>query len=116
MTIQEIQSELRSIDAQIDPLVRRKNQLLNNLRTLRSLAWIEANGVRLKDVQLSSGDGIPWHGTIDAFREWLASRIKKKRFCEWNGRLFVTSDVVAGSFDMNGPGQLCDLKQKERGA
>lgn len=110
MTYAEIQSEISAIDSTMKPLKDRRRQLIEDATRLKSLAWIDANGVKLEDVELSDGDGKPWFGDINTFAEWLKAN-SKKRFCEWNTGVFFTSDIIAGRMDWANCGRLEHLQQ-----
>jgi len=108
MSIQAIEAELQSIDDQMRPLRARAATLKNELRRLRSLAFIEANNVTIDDVELSSGDGKPWFGHINSFAAWLRQN-STRRFCEWNGQLYFTAEIIARRMDPNAMGRMAEL-------
>jgi hypothetical protein len=72
------------------------------IRTRRAELFIKANKVTKNDVQLSSGEGVPWFGNIFAFSEWLRGLHSIKRFCEWNGSIYFSSDMLNGRLTKTG--------------
>lgn len=100
----ELKSELELVDSHIWPLAKRKREIESQIDTERSRLWIEANGVKKDDIELSSGDNKPWVGSIPKFVEWMKKQPKTKRFAEWNGRVYFTSDLIENRmpFEMSG--------------
>lgn len=109
MTLPEIDKELAEIADAMKPLMQR-NALLEAERTrLKSLEWIKANGVTRDRVQLSEEPGIRYFGDIGSFSYWLRATKSTKRFCEWNGRIHLTAEIVAGRFERDAPGRIEDV-------
>jgi len=96
--IETLIAEIRSLKNQIDPLVAAKTKAIAKLETLRSKEFIRVNNITLDDVQHSDPDGTGgiWHGTFMTFGKWMADTKSTKRFCEWNGRIYHTSDALIG--------------------
>jgi len=59
MTLAQIEAEIEQIAGQMKPLIARTEALNRERRRLKSVAFIEANSVRIEDVEMSSGDGKP---------------------------------------------------------
>lgn len=108
MTLKEVEAELRFIAEQMKPLMKRSSELNRERRRLKSIAFIEANGVRREDVEMSSSDDKPWFGNIMQFGEWLKSN-SNKRFCEWNEMIYFTVEVVNGRMDPDAAGTIREL-------
>ena len=108
-TIEEVTSELASIEDRLRPLQARQSALERELRTLASAAFIAANKITRDDVQMSSGDGIPHHDHVVEFGRWLADTNCQRRWCEWNGCIVLTAEVIAGTLREYGPGRMSEL-------
>ena len=107
--IEAIDLQLAEISEQLKPLLLRKEVLEQERRELASRAFIEANAITKDDVESSSGDGKPWFGTVGEFIKWLRVQEKQRRFAEWNGTIYFTSDLLSGRMpDM--PASISDLK------
>lgn len=110
MTLDQITNELAAVEEQIKPLLRRSAELKREKRKLESQAFIKANGVTLDDVELMSGEGKPWFGMLSEMAAWMRKTKSTKRFCEWNGIILFSAEVLNGNFDLNAPGRTVDLK------
>ena len=101
-TSHQIKAEVAVIKKQLVPLIKEGNLLERELEDALSREFIEANNINKDDVQMSSGKGIPWLNTVYHFGEWLKTN-SKKRWAEWNGRIYRTDDLIAGRMpDTNG--------------
>lgn len=111
-TIKDVEDEIWAVQIQLSPLNTRMEQLICEREKLRSLQWIEANGVRREDVYFSSDpefQGIVMFDTMAAtIRKATGDR---KRFTEWNGVLYFTADVIDGDLVRNAPGRAEDLPE-----
>lgn len=95
-----------TLEEQIDEITKQIEVLQDNLRNLQiskqrqdSIAFIKANHITMADVELSDAPKHQWYGHIDTFSTHLrALGSRRKRFCEWNGILHWTNDVVDGCF------------------
>lgn len=100
---ERLEAEARALQAQIQPLLQRRDNVQARLREARSREWIAAHGVTANDVQMSSGPDLPWFGTVWLFGDWLRKQAAQKRYAEWNGRIFHASDLMAHAMpDMPG--------------
>ena len=96
MTIHEMRARLDDLDAQIAPLEAERSRLRRSIEDETSRLWVAVNGVTLDLVQLSSGEGVPWHGHVRGFAEWMQRTRNTKPYAEWNGRVYLTADLCAG--------------------
>mgnify|MGYP001612032416 CR=1 FL=1 len=108
--IEAIDIELVQISKQLKPLLDRQAALRTKRRELASMAFIEANAITKDDVELSSGDGKPYFTFVHQFVEWLRSKNKCKRFAEWNGTIYFTSDLLSRRMPGDRPARIEDLK------
>lgn len=108
--IEAIDLQLAEISEQLKPLLLRKEVLEQERRELASRAFIEANAITKDDVELSSGDGKPYFTFVHQFVEWLRSKNKCKRFAEWNGTIYFTSDLLSRRMPGDRPARIEDLK------
>lgn len=108
-----------SIDEQIEELKKRVRIAQTQLEDVRLIkrkqdarAFIVANNITLKDVELCSGKEKPWFGHVHAFAEWLRTH-STKNFAEWNTVIYRTSDLLAGRMPEM-PATIDDLKEYKR--
>ncbi len=112
MNIEAIDRQLADIQPNIDALIERKRILECHKRGLQSLEFIRANNITRNDVEMSSpGDGKPWFGDIWKFGKWLKTN-SKKRFCEWNGGIYFTAEIIAERMSEIAPGRVEDLPKE----
>lgn len=104
-----IDTEISEVEAAIKPLSERLESLRRRKREEASRSFIAANNITASDVEMSSGDGKPWFGTVWKFGKWLKDQPKQKPWAEWNGRIYHSVDLMNGRMpDM--PGLAEDLK------
>lgn len=99
--ISTLKGERKTLEAKLTLLDR-------ELRQMQSKNFIEANGITLSDVEMSSGDDKPWFYNIDTFMCWLKKHQILKQFAEWNGYLHYTRDLIAGASKPT-PGRMDDI-------
>lgn len=109
MTLEECLCEISILDQKMSPLEERMSFLERERCRLESLRFIEVNGVTEDNLQRSSGDGIPYFYEVNSFAKWLKAVNCKKRFCEWNGSILFTAEVVTGSGCLVSVGRVQDL-------
>lgn len=90
-----LSKEIEVIEAMLKPLDERLRVLKDRFYDQMSIEWIEANGVKKADVEMSSGEEKPWFGTVDEFAVWLGAN-SSKPWAEWNGWIYKTEDVING--------------------
>ncbi len=93
-TIPQLKSEINSTKLAITPLATRLDSLRRELAEAESRQFIEANTITREDVQMSSGDEMPWHGSAWEFAEWMRANKVTKKWCEWNGIIYHVSDIL----------------------
>lgn len=108
MKLDLYRQELQEIRGKIRPLMERQSQVLREIDRLESQQWIEANGVTREQVQTPDDTG-EWFGVLDKFVDWLKKQENPKRFAEWNGRLYFTSELIAGRWERDPKGRIDDL-------
>ena len=96
MTSTQIQDELDGLRAEIKPTLARIAELERSLRDTRSREWIAEHGVTRADVQPSSGEDVPYFGTVLQMGEWLRTQDNPKPWTEWNGLIYSTAELIAG--------------------
>lgn len=101
MTLAEIEAEIADIAAKLKPLGERIEELERVKRKLVSRNWIAANNVTRDQVELSDGDDKPFFCDVFEFGKWMKENNVKKRFCEWNGLIYFTAEIIAGKMDRN---------------
>ena len=110
--LEELNQQIVNLDETIAKLSHQRMTLQNQKQTIQSIRWIEANNVKKSDVEKSDGVGKPYFFHIAKFSDWLIAQGNEntKRFCEWNGVIYFTSEIIAGRMMPNQPGRYCDLK------
>lgn len=112
--MEEIERQIKALNEQMRPLIIERDKLENNRRHEQSRNFIKATKARIEDVELSSGEGKPWFGTIFEFSKYIKSKSIKKRFCEWNDRVYFTSDILAGRMDNDCSCYLEDFEKEAK--
>lgn len=92
-TIENLNKEIASIEAQIHTLASRLETLRRQKREEESRAFIAANDIKRADVEMSYGEGKPWFGTVYDFTRWIRAN-SRKNWAEWNGRIYRVSDLL----------------------
>ena len=90
------------IDAR-DDLSRKISAEERRLREVRYRQNIANLDIKLEDVQLSSGNGMPLISDAYHFRRWMPDN-STKLFCEWNTLVYSTA-----GFPDNLDNPLCDM-------
>ena len=98
MRSDDLKIEIDVVKKAIAPLSQKLMTLQRQLNEALSREFIKVNGITLKGVQFSSGDGVPWYGTIDKFGKWLKDTNCQKRWCEWNGEILSVAELIQGRF------------------
>lgn len=92
-----LKRRLQEIDDLLTPLERERAQVTREWAVCLSREFIAANGITRDDVVTTNEHEIPWHH-VSTFVKWLADTRCEKRWAEWNGRLHLASDLIAGRF------------------
>jgi len=108
-TIESIEAEIAGLVDNIKPLSARLAKLSDEFRACKSKQFIHVNGITRDNVEMSKGDDRPWFGHVWKFAEWLRRKPEAKRWAEWNGRIYHTSDLLAGRMPDDMPGLVDDL-------
>ena len=98
----EISHQLALIGKQQQTLSVQHRMLEAERRTILSTQFIAANNIKRTDVQMSSGEGIPYHNTVWQFVDWLRQQAPLKRFAEWNHSIYFTTDLLNGDMAETG--------------
>jgi hypothetical protein len=93
-TIENLNAEIASIEAQIRPLASRLETLRRQKRDEESRAFIAANAIKREEVETPDGADKPWFGTVMEFARWMRTHGMQKPWAAWNGRIYRTSDLV----------------------
>lgn len=94
--ISKVKAELEAVNSQLCPLMERSHKLCAQLRYLESKEFVAVNQIRKSDVELSTGPDVEWFGTIWDFAKHLNAKPTRRRWAEWNTRIYHTSDLIAG--------------------
>lgn len=60
-----------------------------------SRKFVSANNITSADVWNPDSES-EWFGIIWNYAQWIKQQPESRRFVAWNGRLYFTSDIVAG--------------------
>jgi hypothetical protein len=89
-----LDQEIKQLEDEFTVLTQKLQTKRAEKRKIISRQFIEANSITWDDVEKTD---VPNHhfNHISSFSEWLATN-SKKRFAEWNGRIYFRSDLVDG--------------------
>lgn len=93
-TTSEIESELQRLVSEVQPLNIRVSRLRAERDEAMSREFIAVNRITRKDVQMSGGEGVPFFGVVTSFGDWMKANNNPKRWAEWNGRIYHSSDLM----------------------
>lgn len=96
MAVEEMRARRVNLATAIEKLQAEHRSLDRAIRDAESREWITLNSIAPTRVQLSTGEGVPWHGTVHGFAEWIRSQGARKPYAEWNGRIYLTTDLLNG--------------------
>jgi hypothetical protein len=99
--------EIAALELELKPLLDRMATLRREERDALSREFIAANQITRDQVETSYGDEKPWFGTAWEFGKWIAAN-SKKRWAEWNGRIYHAVDLVNGRLP-DTPGDMDSL-------
>jgi len=108
MFIDQLQKEVEEIRVRERLLLRQRRAIENEIRTILSTQFISDKSITLNDVQMASGDDIPYHGDRTEYGKWLKANKITKKFCEWNGMLYSTDGMINGQPTQT-PAQIEDV-------
>lgn len=92
----QLEAELEALQDRIQPILveyQHKNQIL---RDLKASEFIKVHQITKKDVEMSTGDNLPWFETVDKFIAHVKQHGTTKRFMEWNTVIYFTQDLLDG--------------------
>ena len=100
--------ELSVINDRLIILRNQKSVIQAKLDTDRSLNFIKEHKIIRADIDFScqNDDFTLWH--ISAYVNWLKKNSTKK-WCSWNERIYLTTDIIKGKMDFNASARLSDL-------
>jgi len=110
-TVDQLKQEIHAVETAMEPMRRRLDSLERDLRHAESRQWIAINKVTKSDVELANDKQKPWFVTVYDFATWLTSVDCQKPFCEFNGRIYFTSEIKAHRMALNAPGFVNDLSE-----
>jgi len=88
--------QIADLEARIKPLM----SLLEGLRAVKrkeeSVEFVRVNKITKEDVERPDWEGRPYLWNIYDFANWMRDNNCQRRFCTWNGRIYFTSDILAG--------------------
>jgi hypothetical protein len=99
--------QIAALEIELKPLLDRMATLRRKEREALSHEFIAANQITRDQVETSYGDEKPWFGTAWEFGKWIAAN-SKKRWAEWNGRIYHAVDLVNGRMPEM-PGEMDSL-------
>lgn len=103
MTASELKAEIERRRAAVAPALREIEALERLHADAQSREFIAAHRITADQVQPCDIPGV-WHGTVWEFGKWLESNGITKPWCIWNGRLYPTAEIKAGSMRREAPG------------
>jgi hypothetical protein len=104
-SLESIRTDLAHAETELSAARHKADVLRNEEVHYLSVRWIEANVVTLDQIHHpKEADG--WIGSVDKFREWLASLPSRKRFACWNTILYQTDDLIANGLRQDATGRI----------
>lgn len=98
-------NKIEVIENCILELTNQRDALIRHKEEQESKEWISINNITLEDIERPEFQH--WH--ISLFIEFLKGKDNCKKFCEWNGRIYYTNDVIQNIHVMT-PGLFKDVK------
>ena len=99
MKSEQLQLEIDIIDKIIQPHILRREQLEEELRNAVSIETIEKYKITKDMVQFSDEANLPYFGHISEFAKFLKNC--NKPYCEWNGIIYKTDEIIGGFMKSN---------------
>jgi hypothetical protein len=104
-SLEAIRTDLANAETELSAARHKADVLRKEEAQFLSVRWIDANVVTLDQIHHpKEADG--WIGSVDKFREWLASLPSRKRFACWNQSLYQTDDLIANGLRQDAPGRI----------
>lgn len=105
MTINELNVQIDLIDHEIKTLNGKRDSLIEQRRQIKARKFIEDENVTLDQIHIVDG----WYGDIWAWADHLRRLTGRKRFAEWCGGIYFTSDLLNGKMPQT-PVRIEDLE------
>lgn len=109
--LESVHRHLAELNDTLVPLVAQHGRLHRRREELESLQFIRDHKIRREDVEFSSGAGF-WFTSALEFAAWLNTNKSRKRWVEWNGRLYDARLFKARRFETT-PGMTAHLPANE---
>lgn len=106
LTAKQIEADIKSLEAIIKPYQESLGLLRLQHMNAVSREWVERNGITTDQVQLRDGDGVPWFGDAYSFGKWMRHTDCKKKWAEWNGCIYDSAMLMAGTMTREAPGMI----------
>lgn len=88
--------QIAALEARIGPLERELEALRRQHRDAVSREFIALHGITRSQVHESTTAGLPYFGHVLSFADYLRTLPERRRWYEWNGCLYETSELMAG--------------------
>lgn len=96
--IEHLNSQISELYDKIAPLNAKKREIQKTIDKENSRIFIKENGITRYNTQSSNDKNMELFGHISKFADWLRD-CGTCQWCEWNGRIFLVKDVIAGKFE-----------------
>jgi len=97
--VKELELKVKGLESTVKTLNSEKSRIQNTIDKRRSsIVFIKENNITKSNTEHSDTEDGLWFGHFSKFGEWLENNSKKK-WCEWNGVIYLTSDIVSGVFE-----------------
>ena len=104
MTAAQLKAEIDARRARMAPLIAELQALENQHCDALSREWIAANGVTAAQVQRQGDANLSFLANVWDFARWMKSTGCTLRWCEWNGRIYSSAEIMAGRMARGAPG------------
>ena len=110
MVVERLEKRLKEVELELNSLLGLKNNLSEQLATVKSVQFIVKNRITKSQVQRCDDEEVPYFNDIYGFSDWM--RINSvKTWCCWNGSLYETSEIAMGRMARTPIGRYEDVPE-----
>ena len=110
MDIESLEKKKEEIKLEIQPLLDLSNKLRRQIATAKSVKFIRDNEIVRSQVQLCSGEDVPYFNDVYSFGAWMRKNSTKPWLC-WNGCIYESSEIISGRMMREPLGRYEDITE-----
>ena len=107
MKVLKLEAAIKKVDEELKPILAKRRDLTEQLAKEKSIAFIDVNHLKKRSVLSSNDPSVRHWGLFSFFKEQL--QYSNKDWCEWNGKIYLTSEILKGHIDPDACGRYEDL-------